>query len=108
MRITIIGGTEFIGRRTVELLTGRGDDVMVVHRGQMEPADLPPCEHIHVERAAFASVAADLTAFRPDAIVDTIASGAADRDRRPAVPAGRTRRPAVQHGRLPILRAAAR
>ena len=80
MRITIIGGTEFIGRRTVELLTGRGDDVMVVHRGHMEPADLPPCEHVHVERAAFASVAADLTAFRPDAIVDTIASSAADRD----------------------------
>ena len=80
MRITIIGGTEFIGRRTVELLTERGDDVMVVHRGKTEPADLPPCEHVHVERAAFASVAADVTAFRPDAIVDTIASSAADRD----------------------------
>jgi nucleoside-diphosphate-sugar epimerase len=80
MRIAIIGGTEFIGRRTVELLTERGDDVMVVHRGKTEPADLPPCEHVHVERAAFASVAAGVTAFRPDAIVDTIASSAADRD----------------------------
>jgi len=80
MRITIIGGTEFIGRRTVELLTERGDDVMVVHRGKTEPADLPPCEHVHVERAAFASIAAGVTAFRPDAIVDTIASSAADRD----------------------------
>jgi nucleoside-diphosphate-sugar epimerase len=80
MRITIIGGTEFIGRRTVEVLTERGDDVMVVHRGKTEPADLPRCEHVHVERAAFASVAADVTAFQPDAIVDTIASSAADRD----------------------------
>ena len=80
MRITIIGGTEFIGRRTVELLTGRGDDVMVVHRGQTEPADLPACEHVHVERVDFARVAADVTAFRPDAIVDTIASSAGDRD----------------------------
>lgn len=80
MRITIIGGTEFIGRRTVEMLTGRGDDVMVVHRGKTEPADLPPCEHVHAERAAFASVAARVTAFRPDAIVDTNASSAADRD----------------------------
>jgi nucleoside-diphosphate-sugar epimerase len=80
MRITIIGGTEFIGRRTVELLTDRGDHVMVVHRGKTEPADLPPCEHVHVQRAAFASVAADVIAFRPDTIVDTIASSAADRD----------------------------
>jgi nucleoside-diphosphate-sugar epimerase len=80
MRIAIIGGTQFIGRRTVEVLTARGDDVMVVHRGKTEPVDLPPCEHVHVERAAFASVAADVTAFRPDAIVDTIASSAADRD----------------------------
>jgi nucleoside-diphosphate-sugar epimerase len=80
MRITIIGGTEFIGRRTVERLIARGDDVMVVHRGQTEPADLPPCEHIHVERADFGSIAADVTAFRPDAIVDTMASSAGDRD----------------------------
>jgi nucleoside-diphosphate-sugar epimerase len=80
MRIAIIGGTAFIGRRTVEVLTERGDDVMVVHRGKTEPTDFPRCEHLHGERAAFASVAGDVAAFRPDAVVDTTASTAVDRD----------------------------
>jgi nucleoside-diphosphate-sugar epimerase len=78
MRITIIGGTEFIGRRVVEQLTARSDEVMVVHRGVTEPADLPECEHIHADRRDFATVAAGVTAYRPDAIVDATASTAAD------------------------------
>ena len=38
MRVLILGGTLFIGRRIALELLARGDDVMVVHRGQTEPA----------------------------------------------------------------------
>jgi len=78
VRVTIIGGTEFIGRRVVELLTARGDEVMVVHRGVTEPADLPPCQHVHVGRRNFANVADEVRAFRPNAILDGTASTAGD------------------------------
>jgi len=32
MRVLVLGGTTFIGRRVVERLHGRGDAVLVVHR----------------------------------------------------------------------------
>ena len=38
MRVLMIGGTKFIGRRITEELIARGDEVTVVHRGQTEPA----------------------------------------------------------------------
>src|SRR5215468_3541574 len=78
MRVAVIGGTEFIGRRAVELLAARGDELLIVHRGITEPADLPPCEHIHSDRRDFAQVAAAVTAFRPDAVLDCVAMSAAD------------------------------
>jgi nucleoside-diphosphate-sugar epimerase len=40
MRILILGGTLFIGRRIARELLARGDDVMVAHRGQTEPVPL--------------------------------------------------------------------
>ena len=39
MRILVIGGTQFIGRRVVELLVGRGDEVLLVHRGTTEAGE---------------------------------------------------------------------
>jgi nucleoside-diphosphate-sugar epimerase len=77
MRVTVLGGTEFIGRRIVEQLCGRGDDVQVVHRGRTEPAPLLG-EHVHADRAQFAAVAQRVRAFGPDAVVDTIALSEAD------------------------------
>jgi nucleoside-diphosphate-sugar epimerase len=77
MRILVIGGTHFIGRRVVELLVGRGDEVLLVHRGTTEP-DEPLGTHLHADRSAFAGVAAQVRAFRPDAVVDAIAMTAAD------------------------------
>ena len=47
MRVLILGGTLFIGRRIALELLARGDDVMVVHRGQTEPAELSGCAHVH-------------------------------------------------------------
>lgn len=79
MRILVIGGTQFIGRRVVELLVGRGDEVLLVHRGTTE-TEQTLGTHLHVDRANFASVAGEVRAFRPDAVVDAIAMTAADVD----------------------------
>ena len=57
MRVLILGGTLFIGRRIALELLARGDDVMVVHRGQTEPAELSGCAHVHAARDALAGVA---------------------------------------------------
>ena len=67
MRVLILGGTLFIGRRIALELLARGDDVMVVHRGQTEPAELSGCAHAHAARDALAGVADQLRVFRPDA-----------------------------------------
>lgn len=78
MRVVVLGGTSFIGRRITEDLHARGDEVTVVHRGVTEPSGWVDCRHLHTARADFATVAADLRALRPDAIVDTRAMTRAD------------------------------
>lgn len=70
MRIVILGGTKFIGRALLAALAARGDDVLLCHRGQTEPADLTPAEHLHVDRAELPGVRDRITEFRPDAVVD--------------------------------------
>lgn len=80
MRVAVIGGTEFIGRCLVERLVARGDEVLVVHRGRTEPADGAEVRHLHVDRRVFATVADQVRAFRPDAVVDTCALTRADVD----------------------------
>lgn len=80
MRVLMIGGTKFIGRRITEELIARGDDVTVLHRGETEPDGLPECRHLHADRADFASVAAEVKAIEPDAVVDTMALSRADVD----------------------------
>ncbi len=76
MRILVIGGTQFIGRRTVELLVERGDDVLVVHRGETEPEPTLGT-HLHADRGEFATLTNDIRTFAPDAVVDTLAMTAA-------------------------------
>lgn len=78
MRVLMIGGTKFIGRRITEELVARGDDVTVVHRGETEPSTLAGCAHLHTDRRDFASLAARVQALRPDAVVDTLANSRAD------------------------------
>lgn len=80
MRVIVLGGTRFIGRRIVADLVARGDEVLVVHRGVTEPADLAPCRHVHVDRSAFPTVAADVRAFAPDAVIDAYAMSRSDVD----------------------------
>lgn len=50
MRITMLGGTRFIGAAAVEELVEHGHDVMIVHRGRSERDDLPDVPHMHVDR----------------------------------------------------------
>jgi nucleoside-diphosphate-sugar epimerase len=78
VRVLILGGTRFIGRRIAADLVARGDEVTVVHRGQTETAEPDGCVHLHTDRAAFASVAGQVQALRPDAVIDTRALTAAD------------------------------
>lgn len=76
MRILVIGGTEFIGRRTVDLLVERGDDVLVVHRGRTEPEPVLGT-HLHADRGGFAALGKQIARFAPQAVLDTMAMTAA-------------------------------
>jgi nucleoside-diphosphate-sugar epimerase len=78
VRVLVLGGTGFIGRRVVERLVLRGDDVLVVHRGVTEPVGWVGCRHLHVARTAFAEVSGQARRFAPDAVVDSHALSAAD------------------------------
>lgn len=78
MRVTVLGGTRFIGRAVVDELLAAAHDVQVVHRGDTEPAGLPDVPHVHAERRALGDVAAELASFRPDAVVDCMALSEAD------------------------------
>ena len=78
MRVLILGGTRFIGRRIAADLMARGDDVTVVHRGESEPAELGGCTHLHADRTDLAGRSGQLRALRPDAVIDTRAMTTAD------------------------------
>lgn len=78
MRVLILGGTAFIGRRVVERLHERGDDVLVVHRGRREPANWVPVGHLHTDRHALHDHADAVRRFAPESIVDAYALTAQD------------------------------
>jgi nucleoside-diphosphate-sugar epimerase len=70
VRVIVLGGTRFIGRAIVEELASSGHDVLIVHRGVLEPDDMPPVEHLHRDRAQLATHKHELAAFEPDAAID--------------------------------------
>jgi nucleoside-diphosphate-sugar epimerase len=80
VRVVVLGGTRFIGRASVEELARAGHDVLVVHRGQLEPPELGHLEHLHADRAELASQRAALRDFKADAVLDCIALTRADAD----------------------------
>ena len=70
MRVVVLGGTRFIGRAIVEELAAEGHDVLLVHRGELEPDDMPPVAHLHGDRSELATRRNELAAFKPDAAID--------------------------------------
>jgi nucleoside-diphosphate-sugar epimerase len=78
LKVVVLGGTRFIGRAAVEELAAAGDELLLVHRGQLEPDDMPKAEHLHCDRSELAAHKARLAAFRPDAVVDCRALTRAD------------------------------
>jgi nucleoside-diphosphate-sugar epimerase len=80
VRVLVLGGTRFIGRRIVERLADRGDTVLVVHRGRSPLPEMPAVAELHTERARLAEHAGLVREFGPDAVVDTFALTAADVD----------------------------
>jgi len=73
-----LGGTRFIGRAVVEELAATGHELLLVHRGTLEPEGLPPAEHLHLDRAQLRDHARELAAFRPDGLIDCRALTRAD------------------------------
>ncbi|WP_280422537.1 NAD-dependent epimerase/dehydratase family protein [Nocardia carnea] len=80
MRVLILGGTLFLGRRVVERLHARGDQVLLVHRSRSEPADWLPVEHLLTDRHDLAQHRDRIRAFAPEAVIDSCALSAAGVD----------------------------
>ncbi len=78
MRIVVLGGTRFIGRAIVEELAAAGHDLLIAHRGSLEPDGMPACPHLHCDRSELLEHKAELAAFRPDGAVDCRALTRAD------------------------------
>jgi nucleoside-diphosphate-sugar epimerase len=78
LKVIVFGGTRFIGRAIVEELAAAGHDLLIVHRGNLEPDDMPAARHLHAERMELAAHRAELAAFKPDAAVDCRALTRAD------------------------------
>jgi 2'-hydroxyisoflavone reductase len=68
MRILILGGTQFLGRHTVDVALARGHEVTLFNRGQTRPELFPEVEKLRGDRDTDLS-ALDGRSF--DAVVDT-------------------------------------
>jgi nucleoside-diphosphate-sugar epimerase len=89
VRIVVLGGTRFIGRAIVEELVGAGHNVLVVHRGNLEPDDMPLVPHLHCDRSDLTAHRNELAKFRPEAAIDCRALTRADAETAlAALPAG--------------------
>jgi nucleoside-diphosphate-sugar epimerase len=78
VKVVVLGGTRFIGRAIVEELAAAGHELLIVHRGNLEPDDMPPVKHLHAERMDLAAHHGELAAFAPDAAIDCRALTRAD------------------------------
>jgi nucleoside-diphosphate-sugar epimerase len=70
LRVVVLGGTRFIGRAAVEELASASHELMIVHRGLLEPDGLPEAQHVHTDRSELAAHRHALAAFKPDAALD--------------------------------------
>ena len=73
VRVLVLGGTVFIGRRIVERLHESGDDVLVVHRGIHTPDHWIAVDHLLTDRRNLRDHKDAVREFGPTAIVDSYA-----------------------------------
>jgi len=78
LRVIVLGGTRFIGRAIVEDLAAAGHELLLVHRGILEPSGMPEAQHLHAERADLLKHRTALAKFHPDAAIDCRALTRAD------------------------------
>jgi nucleoside-diphosphate-sugar epimerase len=78
VRVMVLGGTRFIGAAIVEELHAHGHELLVVHRGEHEPADLPEVDHLHTDRQDLPHLRGPVADFGPEAMVDNCAYSTAD------------------------------
>jgi nucleoside-diphosphate-sugar epimerase len=69
-RVLVLGGTGFVGPFIVRDLVERGDEVVLFHRGQREPALTEGAEHVHGEFERLPEYVAELAQRRPEVVVD--------------------------------------
>jgi len=74
----VLGGTRFIGAAIVEELDAHGHELLIVHRGEHEPDDLPAADHLHADRRDLPHLRGAIEEFGPEGLVDTCALTAAD------------------------------
>jgi 2'-hydroxyisoflavone reductase len=68
MKLLVLGGTKFLGRHLAELALGRGHEVTLFNRGQLNPELFPEAEHLRGDRDGGLDA---LKGRRWDAVVDT-------------------------------------
>jgi UDP-glucose 4-epimerase len=78
LKVLVLGGTRFIGRAIVEQLAASGHELLIIHRGELEPADMPPVRHLHTDRPGLASHREEISSFKPEAAIDCRALTRAD------------------------------
>ena len=72
MRVLLIGGTGFIGRRVVDHLQRRGHSVAIFHRGQTSSLTMIDAPRIHGNRLEIDQHISRIMEFKPDAVVDLL------------------------------------
>lgn len=70
MRVLLIGGSGFIGRKVMERLQQRGHHVIIFHRGQTGSLDDTPAERIIGNRLEIDQHRDQIKKFRPEAAID--------------------------------------
>src|SRR3954452_24886240 len=68
MRILVLGGTQFLGRHTVDAALARGHDVTLFNRGRTRPELFPEVERLRGDRDGHLDA---LRGLSVDAVVDT-------------------------------------
>jgi nucleoside-diphosphate-sugar epimerase len=98
VRVTVLGGTGFIGRQVTRWLVEAGADVTTVQRGQT-PGGLPGARSLTADRTRPATLVAALAAAAPDVLVDMIAYSGEDVERlMPALPPSLNRLVVISSG----------